>query len=336
MSFLYDSNGNRIDIGGGVADYPDLTNKPKINGVTLEGNKTSADIGIEGGGENSIFSGKRMTIYGDSISAPTNKKSIVKAWSDWVKDILGFASVQNYAVGGYDLDAIYTEMARRRDTTNPDLVIVMGGVNDVVLGTPLGQLGDTSDTVYGAIQKICTELNAQYPLARKLIVAPAFQNRYHVTVGTVYEVGRIMKEVCDINGILCYNNLTGAEFNANNIATYVYDANGYGEGLHWNDSGHELVGKNIAQFIRDNIRSLYPLRVGDAVSISNVLEHCITDNNATAGVIGGTYHATIVADSGYTLGTVSCKMRGVAQTVTNGVIDIADITGDISIIATAT
>lgn len=32
--------------GGGTSDYTDLTNKPKINGVTLNGNKSTADLGI--------------------------------------------------------------------------------------------------------------------------------------------------------------------------------------------------------------------------------------------------------------------------------------------------
>ena len=31
---------------GGTSDYTDLTNKPQINGVTLEGNKTSANLGL--------------------------------------------------------------------------------------------------------------------------------------------------------------------------------------------------------------------------------------------------------------------------------------------------
>ena len=32
--------------GGGVADYPDLTNKPSVNSVTLLGNKTTRDLGM--------------------------------------------------------------------------------------------------------------------------------------------------------------------------------------------------------------------------------------------------------------------------------------------------
>lgn len=40
---------NKMDSGGGgtgATNYNDLTNKPKINGVELSGNKTSADLGI--------------------------------------------------------------------------------------------------------------------------------------------------------------------------------------------------------------------------------------------------------------------------------------------------
>ena len=33
--------------GGGSSDYDDLTDKPKINGTTLAGNKTSTDLGIQ-------------------------------------------------------------------------------------------------------------------------------------------------------------------------------------------------------------------------------------------------------------------------------------------------
>lgn len=32
--------------GGGTSNYNDLSNKPSINGVTLTGNKSSADLGI--------------------------------------------------------------------------------------------------------------------------------------------------------------------------------------------------------------------------------------------------------------------------------------------------
>lgn len=36
--------------GGGTSDYTDLTNKPKINNVELNGNKTSSDLGLQPAG----------------------------------------------------------------------------------------------------------------------------------------------------------------------------------------------------------------------------------------------------------------------------------------------
>lgn len=42
-SFSLSKNGGSA---GGTANYDDLTNKPKVNGIVLSGNKTSADLGI--------------------------------------------------------------------------------------------------------------------------------------------------------------------------------------------------------------------------------------------------------------------------------------------------
>lgn len=42
--------------GGGTTNYSELSNKPQINGVTLDGDKTSEDLGISGGGGGADFS----------------------------------------------------------------------------------------------------------------------------------------------------------------------------------------------------------------------------------------------------------------------------------------
>ena len=39
---------NKSGGGSGTSNYNDLDNKPKINNVTLEGNKTSSELGITG------------------------------------------------------------------------------------------------------------------------------------------------------------------------------------------------------------------------------------------------------------------------------------------------
>lgn len=42
--------------GGGTSDYTDLTNKPKINNVELNGNKTSSDLGLQPAGNYALES----------------------------------------------------------------------------------------------------------------------------------------------------------------------------------------------------------------------------------------------------------------------------------------
>lgn len=45
-----------IEIEGGGSDYPDITNKPKINNVELNGNKTSSDLGLQPAGNYALKS----------------------------------------------------------------------------------------------------------------------------------------------------------------------------------------------------------------------------------------------------------------------------------------
>lgn len=63
----------------------------------------------------------------------------------------------------------------------------------------------------------------------------------------------------------------------------------------------------------------------------------VTNSNTTGAVrAGASYTATLTADNGYDLDTVSVTMGGQAVTVTNGVISISSVTGNIVITATAT
>jgi hypothetical protein len=70
-------------------------------------------------------------------------------------------------------------------------------------------------------------------------------------------------------------------------------------------------------------------------SVKNNLTNCKTNNNATSVANGGSYSATISANSGYTLSSVTVTMGGSPVSVSNGVINISKVTGDIVITATA-
>lgn len=76
-------------------------------------------------------------------------------------------------------------------------------------------------------------------------------------------------------------------------------------------------------------------------SVTNTLTH-VSDSNADTSVTSGSqYLAALTADTGYTMSSVTVTMGGedvtsTAYTAANGVVYIANVTGDIEVTATAT
>lgn len=70
-------------------------------------------------------------------------------------------------------------------------------------------------------------------------------------------------------------------------------------------------------------------------SVKNTLTNCTTNNSATQAIQGESYSATITAKSGYELSSVVVTMGGSPVTVSGGVINIANVTGNIVITAVA-
>lgn len=93
----------------------------------------------------------------------------------------------------------------------------------------------------------------------------------------------------------------------------------------------------------------YEMENGDIVDIGNMvldstvyytvttdLTNCANSNSATVIEEGSAYSATITANDGYEISSVTVTMGGSAVSVTDGVISIERVTGDIVITATAT
>ena len=70
-------------------------------------------------------------------------------------------------------------------------------------------------------------------------------------------------------------------------------------------------------------------------TVTNNLTNATNSNVATSVEAGNSYSATISANTGFHITSVSCTMGGVAQTVTNNSISIAEVTGNIVITAVA-
>lgn len=82
---------------GGVNNYPDLSNKPQINGVELSGNQTAAQLGLAPAGLNLSGITKVAESYvevGNSITVTLPNNTI---WDDMCSYIWIFHMGQSYA-----------------------------------------------------------------------------------------------------------------------------------------------------------------------------------------------------------------------------------------------
>lgn len=73
-------------------------------------------------------------------------------------------------------------------------------------------------------------------------------------------------------------------------------------------------------------------------TITNTLSNVTSNNSATSATAGSAYSATLTANDGYTMNTVTVLMGGVDVTdsvYSNGAITIGSVTGNVSITATA-
>ena len=78
-----------------------------------------------------------------------------------------------------------------------------------------------------------------------------------------------------------------------------------------------------------------PNGVATAYAVTTNLTNCTINNSAKSVVEGDSYSATISANSGYELKSVSVTMGGSPVTVSGGVINISNVTGNIIITAVA-
>ena len=70
-------------------------------------------------------------------------------------------------------------------------------------------------------------------------------------------------------------------------------------------------------------------------SVTSNLTNCTSNNSTKQVAQGESYSATITANSGYELKSVTATMGGTAVSVSDGIINIASVTGNIVITAVA-
>lgn len=120
--------------------------------------------------------GKCVNCLGDSITFGVNNDGV--SWADMLAELIPFRAVRKYGVCGSTI----SRYAGRNDsfceryagmTSDYDLLILFGGVNDFNHSLPLGNMESREQNMfYGALHEIITGLFLKQPTSEILCVTP--------------------------------------------------------------------------------------------------------------------------------------------------------------------
>ena len=133
--------------GGGTDDYPDLNNKPQINGVELVGNKTGAELGLASAGD---IPTKTSDLTNDSgFITAQDIPSIPSKTSDLTNDgdgVSRFATENYVALNGGKIDSI---------SVNGDAQVIDANKNvDLSVPTKTSDLNNDSGFITNTVNNL--------------------------------------------------------------------------------------------------------------------------------------------------------------------------------------
>ena len=223
---------------------------------------------------NSEWIGKVASFLGDSI---TYGAKTTKIYHQYLKELVGFSTCNNYGVDGASVTNHYSGICTRYNNvaSNSDIIFIFGGTNDFYYNEPLGEwytlsgttrtLNKDVSTFRGALAEICDGLITKFPTKQIILMTPIHRDRLNSQqtdleanasglylddyVECVKEAGKIFGiPVIDLNGE------SGLyPMNTENANVYFH-AN---DKLHPNANGH----LKIAKVIQGKLRTILPLDV---------------------------------------------------------------------------
>ena len=193
--------------GGGTSDYENLTNQPQVNGETLIGDKTGADLGLVDAEEGKVLSTNDYD--NNEKAAVAAATSAISAMKDGT-DIDSFGDVEVALLDKADISDLGTAAAK--DSTN---AVTSGSTNLVESGA----VKDAIDAaVSSAYHHAGTKTVAQ--LTHDLLVAANEGNVYNITdSGTttsdfIEGIGKTIDEgsnvgICKVGNVYMFDLLSG-------------------------------------------------------------------------------------------------------------------------------
>ena len=340
------------------------SNIKTINDESLLG---KGNIFIDGGTSTNPLVNKNIVVFGDSLTDP---QSGGIAWTESFINIAKYNSFRSYGRGyctwtfknntQYNItdntdanvgsNVIWNQFNKlkhdvdNKNTPAPDILLIFCADNDIMQSKTIGsesvtfkaeaQSTDvkTLTNLMDSIRYNIDTITAEYPNCIIVPIIPLLPSQYNKS--------KTYREAL----ITCYNNLGLSYIDVmydSGIAWYremmkrTYFAN---DGVHLSSEGSMKIAKFIYQSLitMPRIQKLSGTITNKGLyNIYYNLTNASSTNSFTSVMQGEEYRTTIIPTTGYVLSSITCTMSGVTQPVQGGVINIANVTGNIIITATA-
>jgi lysophospholipase L1-like esterase len=194
---------------------------------------------------NMPLNGLKWNVLGDSLTAAPG---LTRSYHSILRDSENLF-VRNYGISGSRImvgagGVAGADMVTRFATMDDDadIVTVWGGINDMNNSLPLGVMADRVDTTfYGALHLLISGLEKKYLNKRIGFITPL---NYGSTGHIPYQ--NAIAEVC------AYYSLPLLELYKNGMVNTVVTEVGaayFYDGLHLNETGHDVIARKIKQFL---------------------------------------------------------------------------------------
>ena len=195
---------------------------------------------------------KRMAILGDSITAMNGFQSIVRE----LTNLEFIYNNDTYAISGTQLTGTNQSFTQRAPqiTQKAGVIMVFGGTNDFHVGAPLGEITDPAgtETFYAALRSVCETFKETHPDAVVFFATPL--QRSHApgngsneginAAGLTLEAyAEAIINICAEFEYPVLDLYHTSQITKETAADYLFD------GLHPNQDGFAVLGKEIAKFM---------------------------------------------------------------------------------------
>lgn len=217
--------------------------------------------------------GKTISFLGDSITEGACVSDIGKnRYDNVVFRELGLKKVNNYGISGTRITHQFTPSEKARHDLDfcgrcfdmdpsSDVIVVFGGTNDYEHGdAPVGTVGDKCRITFcGSYDYLIDKIRELYPKTKLVVMTPAHRKDdalpsikkrelFGIIGSPLKEYVDDIVEICRNKNVPVLNLYEKLPINPNNEDDYKKYT---GDGLHFNDNGHQVIGKLLASFLRD-------------------------------------------------------------------------------------